>query len=82
MNIRKIDSQDESDIHKFMIIRKESILNDQKYHNLMTYIDEEKDFSIEGYKKYDFLKNYFIIENENNFIAYGGYIQTWSRNFQ
>lgn len=70
MKIRKIASQDEIDIDKFIKIRKESIFNDEKNHNLMTYTDEEKDFSVAGYKHYDFLKNYFIIENENNFIAY------------
>lgn len=70
MEIRKIASQDEIDIDKFIKIRKESIFNDEKHHNLMTYVDEEADFSVAGYKRYDFLKNYFIIENENNFIAY------------
>ncbi len=82
MNIRKIHSQDENDIEKFITLRKESILDDINHYNLMTYIDEEKDFSVAGYIKYDFLKNYFIIENENNFIAYGAYTQTWARNFQ
>ncbi len=69
-------------LKKFITLRKESILDDINHYNLMTYIDEEKDFSVAGYIKYDFLKNYFIIENENNFIAYGAYTQTWARNFQ
>lgn len=82
MIIRKINSQNETDIEKFMKIRKISISEDENFHNLMTYGDEEKDFSVAGYKKFDFLKNYFIAENGENFIAYGTFHSNWPRNFQ
>lgn len=82
MNIRKIHSQDEEDIKKFITLRQQSIRDDEKYHFLMTYIDEEENFSIAGYKKCDFLKNYYIIEEKDIFIAYAACTPTWPRNFQ
>ncbi len=82
LEIRKIKSLDEADIKKFIDIRKKSLIDDVWSYNLITYPEEEIDFTINWYKKYNFLKNYYIIEYNNKFIWYAAYSQQWVNNYQ
>lgn len=82
INFRKIDSQNNLDIEKYMNLRKKSLKDDLWNYNLMTYSEEEEKYTIEGYKKYNYLDNYFVLEDWNNFIWYIAYSQDWIHNFQ
>lgn len=40
--------------------------------------EEEQDFVIAWYKRYDYLKNYFCVEENNTFIWYAAFAQNWA----
>ncbi len=82
INFRKIDPQNDADIEKYMCIREKSLKEDLWNYNLMTYLEEEQDYTIEWYKKYNYLNNYFVLEEWNSFIWYMAYNQDWKNNFQ
>lgn len=82
IKFRKIDPERDLDIKKYMIIRKKSLKDDLWNYNLMTYSEEEEKYTVEWYKKYNYLDNYFVLEDWDNFIWYIAYSQDWINNFQ
>ncbi len=48
----------------------------------MAYVDEEKTYTVEGYKKHDYFRNYIIIEEQDRFIGYMAFAQDWKNFFQ
>ncbi len=82
INFKKIDPQSDLDIKKYMIIRNKSLKEDLWSYNLITYFEEEEKYTVEWYKKYNYLDNYFVLEDWDNFIWYIAYSQDWINNFQ
>ncbi len=74
---RKIDYLDDEEIQKFMNLRKKSLLEDEGKYNFMTTYEDEKDFTIIWYKKYEYLKDYFCLEIEGKMMWYIAYYKPW-----
>lgn len=79
---RKIDHLDDEEIQKFMDLRKKSLLEDEGKYNFMTHYEDEKDFTVAWYKKYEYLKDYFCLEIEGKMIWYIAYSQPWKNKKQ
>ncbi|RAL57611.1 hypothetical protein BLD25_01620 [Candidatus Gracilibacteria bacterium GN02-872] len=74
--LQKINQFSFSDAEIFIKLRKESLKNSGEF--LMTYEDEEQNFTAKGYVEGGYLRNYYFIVFENKVVGYLKFAQQWN----
>ena len=74
--LQKINQFSFSDTEIFIKLRKESLKNSWEF--LMTYEDEEQNFTAKWYVEWWYLRNYYFIVFENKVVWYLKFAQQWN----
>lgn len=74
--LKKIDINSTSDAEEFIKIRKESIINFPEF--LMTYEEEEENYTAGWYVRWRFLQNYYFIIIDYKIVWYLKFSRLWN----